>query len=70
MALGAVGAMQVAYDKTVAYVQERRAFGRPLSGHQVVRHKLADLATTIHACRCTTYDALRRFAAGEDACAR
>jgi acyl-CoA dehydrogenase len=66
MALGAVAAMQVAYDRTVAYVQERRAFGRPLSGHQVVRHRLADLATTIHACRCTTYDALERFAAGED----
>ena len=31
-----------------------------------IRHQLADLATTIHACRCTTYDALERFAAGED----
>jgi acyl-CoA dehydrogenase len=67
MALGAVGAMQVAYDKTVAFARERNAFGRPLTGHQVLRHKLADIATTVHTGRCVTYDALRRFVAGEDA---
>jgi acyl-CoA dehydrogenase len=67
MALGAVGAMQVAYDKTVAFARERNAFGRPLTGHQVLRHKLADIATTLHTGRCVTYDALRRFVAGEDA---
>jgi acyl-CoA dehydrogenase len=67
MALGAVAAMQVAYDRTVAYVRERRTFGRPLTGHQAIRHRLVDLATTIHACRCTTYDALERFVAGGDA---
>ena len=42
MALGAVAAMQVAYERTVAYVEERNAFGRPLSGFQALRHKLAD----------------------------
>jgi acyl-CoA dehydrogenase len=67
MALGAVGAMQVAYDKTVAFAKERRAFGKPLTGHQVLRHKLADVATTLHAGRCVTYDALRRFVEGQDA---
>jgi acyl-CoA dehydrogenase len=67
MALGAVGAMQVAYDKTVAFARERRAFGRPLTGHQALRHKLADVATTLHTARCVTYDALRRFTAGADA---
>jgi acyl-CoA dehydrogenase len=67
MALGAVGAMQVAYDKTVAFARERTAFGKPLTKHQALRHKLTDVATTLHAGRCVTYDALRRFAAGEDA---
>ncbi len=67
MALGAVGAMQDAYDRTVAYVKRRNAFGRPLSGFQALRHKLVDLATTIHAGRCTTHDALARFVAGENA---
>jgi acyl-CoA dehydrogenase len=67
MALGAVGAMRVAYEKTAAFAKERTAFGRPLTGHQALRHKLADIATTAYTCRCVTYDALRRFVAGEDA---
>jgi acyl-CoA dehydrogenase len=66
MALGAVGAMQLAWERTAAYAGERQAFGRPLTGHQVIRHKLADLATSVYTCRCVTYDALRRFIAGED----
>jgi acyl-CoA dehydrogenase len=67
MALGAVGGMTAALEKTVAYTQERRAFGRPLTGHQAVRHKLADLHTTAHTARCLTYDALRRFVDGGNA---
>jgi acyl-CoA dehydrogenase len=67
MALGATTAMHVAIEKTIAYAQTRQAFGRPLTKHQVVRHRLAELATTAHACRCVTYDALRRFVNGEDA---
>jgi acyl-CoA dehydrogenase len=66
MALGAVGAMRAAWERTAAYAREREAFGRPLSGHQVIRHKLADMATSVYTCRCVTYDALRRFVAGED----
>ena len=45
MALGAVGAMQLAYERTAAFAKERTAFGRPLSGHQAIRHKLVDIAT-------------------------
>jgi len=67
MALGAVGAMRVAYEKTAAYAKERNAFGRPLTGHQALRHKLADVATAAYAGQAVTYDALRRFVAGEDA---
>jgi acyl-CoA dehydrogenase len=33
----------------------------------VGRHQFADMATAIHTARCVTYDALRRFHAGEDA---
>jgi acyl-CoA dehydrogenase len=66
MALGSVSAMQVAFDKTVQFVSERHAFGRPIGKYQVLRHRLADHYTTIHAARTVTYDALARFAAGED----
>lgn len=38
---------QLAYHESVAYVQQRQAFGKPLSAFQVLRHKLADMATRI-----------------------
>jgi acyl-CoA dehydrogenase len=66
MALGAVGAMQLAWERTAEFARERQAFGRALTGHQAIRHKLADLATSVYTCRCVTYDALRRFIAGEE----
>jgi acyl-CoA dehydrogenase len=66
MALGAVGAMQLAWERTASFARERRAFDRPLTGHQAIRHKLVDLATSAYTCRCVTYDALRRFVAGEE----
>ena len=69
MSLGAVGAMQLAYERTAEYARQRSTFGRPLSKHQAIRHRLADLATSAHTARCVTYDALRRFYAGEDSLA-
>jgi acyl-CoA dehydrogenase len=66
MALGAVGAMRLAWERTASFAHERAAFGRPLSGHQVVRHRLADLAASAYSARCVTYDALRRFVSGEE----
>jgi len=66
MALGAVGAMQIAWERTAEFARQRQAFGKPLSGHQTIRHKLADMATSVYTCRCVTYDALRRFVAGEE----
>ncbi len=67
MALGAVAAMQLAFEKTLAFTREREAFGRPIGRFQVVAHRLADVETTTHTARCLTYDALRRFCGGQDA---
>jgi acyl-CoA dehydrogenase len=66
MSLGAVGAMTLAWERTAQFARERHTFGRPLAKHQAIRHKLAALATDVYTCRCVTYDALRRFAAGEE----
>ncbi|HEY7829824.1 MAG TPA: acyl-CoA dehydrogenase family protein [Solirubrobacteraceae bacterium] len=66
MALGSVGAMRVAWERTAQYAGERETFGKPLSGHQAIRHKLADMATSVYTCQCVTYDALRRFVNGEE----
>ncbi len=66
MALGAVGAMRLALERTTEFARERTTFGRPLAEHQTIRHKLADLAAKAYQARCVTYDALRRFVAGEE----
>jgi acyl-CoA dehydrogenase len=65
--LHAVAMSQRALEDTIAYVRERQAFGGPLADKQVVRHKLADLATMIEAGRSLTYAACRRYADGEEA---
>ena len=65
--LHAVAMSQRALEDTIAYVRERQAFGGPLADKQVVRHKLADLATIIEAGRSLTYAACRRYADGEEA---
>jgi acyl-CoA dehydrogenase len=67
MALGAVGAMQAAFERTLRYALERETFGRPIGKHQAIRHRLAEIALSIEAGRDVTYSALRRFVAGEDA---
>jgi acyl-CoA dehydrogenase len=67
MALGSVGAMQVAFEKTLEYAKERVAFGRPIGRFQAIRHKFAEMATTIEGGRSLTYHALRLFTSGHDA---
>jgi len=67
MALGAVGGMQAIFERTLDYVKEREAFGRPIGRFQAVRHKIAEMATKIEACRDLTYHALRLFVSGQDA---
>lgn len=45
IACGAVGAMEGAVERTVAYAKERETFGAPILTHQVVRHTLAEAKT-------------------------
>ncbi|MHB8690453.1 MAG: acyl-CoA dehydrogenase family protein [Solirubrobacteraceae bacterium] len=67
MALGAVGAMEVVFEKTLRFAADRQAFGRSIGTHQAIRHKLAEIAVRIEAGRDVTFAALRRYVAGEDA---
>jgi acyl-CoA dehydrogenase len=63
MALGAVGAMQVCFEQTLAFVSARA----DLRSQQAIRHRLAEIALELEAGRDVTYAALRRHVAGEDA---
>jgi acyl-CoA dehydrogenase len=59
----------LALDLARAYARERRAFGKSLTGFQVIRHKLADMATRLAAARALTYDVVQRHLAGEEVAA-
>ncbi len=59
--LHAVAGCERALEDTIAYVQQRQAFDEPLSKKQVVRHRIADLATLIEAGRWLTYATCLKF---------
>jgi alkylation response protein AidB-like acyl-CoA dehydrogenase len=66
MAIGAVGAMQRLIEVSIAYAQEREAFGRPIGKFQAIRHQVAEMATLAETSRALTYNALRLFHTGQD----
>jgi alkylation response protein AidB-like acyl-CoA dehydrogenase len=51
VAAQSVGMAQSALNAALAYASERTAFGKPLTGHQAVSFRLADMATAIEASR-------------------
>ena len=57
---------QLALEESLKYVKEREAFGRPLSGFQVTRHKLVDMATLVEASREFVYRVAAKIDAGKD----
>ncbi len=59
------GAAQ-ALEDTTAYLKERRAFDGPLAGKQVLRHRVADMATEIEAARHLVYHAASLYAADRE----
>jgi len=51
IAAQALGIASGAYELSVAYSKERKAFGREIAQHQAIQFKLADMATRIEAAR-------------------
>lgn len=51
IAAQALGIASGAYELALQYSQQRKAFGKPISGHQAIQFKLADMATEIEAAR-------------------
>jgi citronellyl-CoA dehydrogenase len=66
-ALTGIGGAQIALDETIEYVKDREAFERPLSGFQVIRHRLVDMQTELEAARNLNYRAADLFERGLDA---
>jgi alkylation response protein AidB-like acyl-CoA dehydrogenase len=61
-----VGIAQLAYDKSVAYSKQRKAFGQEISEFQLTREKVADMKTGISAGRLLYYYAARLKDLGAD----
>ncbi len=52
VAIGSITAAQLAFDMTLDYIKERRAFGKPLGALQHIRFTMADMRAQIDAVQC------------------
>ena len=58
---------QMALEACLDYVKDRVTFGKPLAKHQVIRHKLAEMATRVEVAREYSYRVAARMQAGQPA---
>jgi alkylation response protein AidB-like acyl-CoA dehydrogenase len=65
IAARSVGIATAAFEAAIKYAQQRQAFGVPISQHQAMQLKLADMATKIEAARLLTYQAAAKKDSGE-----
>jgi alkylation response protein AidB-like acyl-CoA dehydrogenase len=54
IAAQAVGIARAAYEASIAYVKERKAFGSPIGSFQMIQQKLADMKCRLDAARLLT----------------
>jgi len=55
LAAGPLGIMQACMDVVVPYIHERRQFGKAIGEFQLIQGKVADMYTTLNACRAYLY---------------
>jgi isovaleryl-CoA dehydrogenase len=65
LAAGPLGIMQAAMDVVVPYVHERKQFGEPIGTFQLVQGKIADMYTTMNACKAYVYAVAKACDRGE-----
>ena len=63
----AVGVAQAALEAAIQYAKDRTQFGKPIGEHQVIRHKIAHMATELEAARQLCYAAAMKKDQGERA---
>ncbi len=67
LAGGPLGIMQACMDVVLPYVHERKQFGQAIGEFQLMQGKLADMYTTMSACRAYVYAVARAFDRGQTA---
>jgi isovaleryl-CoA dehydrogenase len=65
LAGGPLGIMQACLDIALPYMHEREQFGRPIGSFQLMQGKLADMYTTMNACKAYVYFTARASDRGE-----
>ena len=65
LAAGPVGIMAGAMDVVVPYIHEREQFGKPIGTFQLMQGKIADMYTTMNACRSYVYSVARACDEGQ-----
>jgi isovaleryl-CoA dehydrogenase len=65
LAAGPLGIMAACMDVVVPYVHERSQFGQPIGEFQLMQGKLADMYTTMNACRAYVYAVAQACDRGE-----
>lgn len=66
LAANCVAIAELAWREAVAYARQREAFGRPLTGFQVTRHRLAEMHARVCQARAFVDDVVARHLGGED----
>ncbi len=67
LAGGPLGIMQACMDVVVPYIHERKQFDRPIGEFQLMQGKIADMYTTMNACRAYVYAVAAACDRGETA---
>jgi isovaleryl-CoA dehydrogenase len=62
---GPTGIMQACMDVVMPYVHDRKQFGQSIGEFQLIQGKLADMYTTMNACKAYTYAVAKACARGE-----
>ena len=59
LAAGPLGIMRASFDLVMPYVHDRKQFGQPIGSFQLMQGKIADMYTTMNACRAYVYSVAR-----------
>jgi isovaleryl-CoA dehydrogenase len=65
LAAGPLGIMQACLDVVIPYIHDRRQFGRAIGEFQLIQAKLADMYTTMNACKSYVYAVARACDRGQ-----
>ncbi|MGE0658117.1 MAG: isovaleryl-CoA dehydrogenase [Reyranellaceae bacterium] len=65
LSAGPLGIMQACMDVVLPYIHERKQFGQPIGEFQLVQGKIADMYTTMNACKAYVYSVAKACDAGK-----